>query len=114
MNTSIISELKSHVQDLINDNTINHENIDDAHHIAFNQDYYIIGYYQADQWLKKHNVSAWEAMDYVFEQNHLHFGAGHEVNIFDINSEDIVSQLVFFAGYDINIEEILEDNMEAE
>ena len=114
MNNSINAELIDHVQSLIKDGRINQDNIDDAHHIAFNEDYYIIGYYQAEQWLKKHDVSAWDAMDYVFEQNHLHFGSGHEVNTFDINSESIVNQLVFFSGYDINIDELLQDNSEVE
>ena len=30
------------------------DNIDDLHHYAFNQDYYIIGTYQAKQWLSDH------------------------------------------------------------
>ena len=30
------------------------DNIDDLHHYAFNEDYYIIGTYQAKQWLGDH------------------------------------------------------------
>lgn len=112
MNNSIMQELKQHAADLIADDVINSDNIEDAHHIAFNQDYYIIGYYQAKQWLKSHGVDAWEAIAYVVEQEMMHFG---EVNIkpSDINEESMVNLLVFFTGYEIDFEELLAETEEA-
>ena len=107
MNNSIMQELKAHVQDLISEDRINQDNIEDAHHIAFNEDYYIIGYYQADEWLKKHDVTPWEAIDYVLEQNHLHFGSDFTLDNFDINSEYVVNQIAYFAGLEIDFEELL-------
>ena len=106
MNNSIMQELNQHVEDLIADDVINSDNIEEAHHIAFNQDYYIIGYYQAKQWLDSHGVDAWEAISYVVVQELQHFG---EVSIKpeNINEEYIVNSLVFFAGYEIDIEEML-------
>ena len=111
MNNSIMQELKQHATDLIADDVINSDNIEDAHHIAFNQDYYIIGYYQAKQWLDSHGVDAWQAIAYVIEQEIAHFG---EVNIKpeDINEESVVNLLVFFAGYDIDFDELLEQTEE--
>lgn len=50
-------EIKQHLLDYIADNyTTNLDQIDlgDLHHEAFNQDYYIIGTWQAEQWLGKH------------------------------------------------------------
>lgn len=113
MNNSIMQELKQHVTDLVACGTINSDNIEDAQHIAFNEDYYIIGYYQAKQWLASHGVDAWQAIAYVIEQEMLHFG---EVNIKseDINEEAIANLLVFFAGYDIDFEELLAETEEEE
>ena len=113
MNNSIMQELKQHAADLVTCGTINSDNIEDAHHIAFNQDYYIIGYYQAKQWLDSHGVDAWQAIAYVIEQEMLHFG---EVNIKpeDINEESVVNLLVFFAGYEIDFEELLAETEEEE
>ena len=105
MNNSIINELKSHVIDLINDGHINADNLEDAHHVAFNEDYYIIGYYNADQWLERHQVSAWDAIAYVVEQELNLFGES-DLKTIDINSETIVNKLVFFAGYDLDIEDL--------
>lgn len=45
----IKEELKQHIEDNINyyDGCI-----DDLHHHLFNEDYYLIGYYNCEQWLK--------------------------------------------------------------
>lgn len=46
-------EIKEHFNDFIEeqDSEWIEENIDDLHHHAFNNDYYIIGRYQATKWL---------------------------------------------------------------
>ena len=112
MNNSIKDELTAHIIELIQNGSINESNLDEAHHIAFNQDYYIIGYHIADQWLEHHDVSAWQAIQYVIEQEQAHFG---EVSIQakGINAETIVNNLVFFAGYEIDIESIFNQEQAA-
>lgn len=112
MKQSIINELIAHAQDLIESGHINQDNIDDAHHIAFNEDYYIIGFYQADEWLKKHGVSPWDAIGYVIEQQEEMLG---EVILLpdDCNSEHVVNQLVFFAGCQVDFEDLLSEVEEA-
>ena len=112
MKQSIIAELIAHAEALIAEGTINQDNIDDAHHIAFNEDYYIIGYHQADEWLKKHDVSPWDAIGYVIEQQEELLG---EVLLLpgNCNSEHVVNQLVFFAGVEIDFEELLPEVEEA-
>lgn len=112
MNNSIMQELKAHVQDLISEDRINHDNADDAHYIAFNEDYYIIGYYQADEWLKKHDVTPWQAMAYIASETMLHIG---ECNLKeqDFNSEWAVNQIAYFAGLGIDFEELLTETEEA-
>ena len=47
------SELETHFADFLADNPEFNEGVDpsDVHHEAFNQDYYIIGTWKAEQWL---------------------------------------------------------------
>jgi hypothetical protein len=111
MNKSVREELEQYVISSIQEGTINAENIDDAHHILFNQDYYIIGYYQADQWLKEHDITPWEAIGYVIEQEREHFGEA-TIKADGVNSEFIVNNLVFFAGYELDIERMFEEYAE--
>ena len=101
-----MQELKRHVIDLISEGRINDENLDDAHHIAFNQDYYIIGYYECDQWLKKHDVTPWEAIEYVVEKEMEHFGTNVHLMREGINSENTANNVVYFAGLELDIERI--------
>jgi len=74
MNNSIELELKEHVQNLIDDGVLTEENQDDWHFQAFNEDYYIFGYYNAEQWLKGHSVSAFEAIETIKEYEQDNFG----------------------------------------
>jgi hypothetical protein len=101
MNESIKQELKYHLiqslKDRFNDDCTNFEEL---HHVAFNEDYYIIGYYQASEWLKSHDVDAFEAIAYVIEQENNHFGESN-LKAEDMNSERIVNLLVYFAGLEI-------------
>ena len=41
------------------------------HYELFNVDYYIIGYYQAEQWLSKHDISVFAGIKFVqdYEKN---------------------------------------------
>jgi hypothetical protein len=98
MRQSIKAELKQHVQDLIENEALTPENVDDWHHIAFNQDYYIIGYYNAEEWLKKHDVSAFEAMATIVEYEEDKFG---EVTSSLDNAESVVNMYVYILGEEI-------------
>lgn len=101
MNHSIKQELKEHLIDHIKDAYNDDEtNFEELHHTAFNEDYYIIGYYEANEWLKSHDVDAFEAIAYVIEQGQELFG-DFQLKPDDINSEKIVNLLVYFAGYDV-------------
>lgn len=66
MNILLEIELKQHIIDIIdllNDDTNDDEtDFSELHQHAFNDGYYIIGYYQAEQWLKRHDISAFEAI----------------------------------------------------
>ena len=70
----------------------------DIHHQLFNMDYYIIGYYEAEQWLKQHDISVFEGMDFCKEQEEMHFGE-FMTNI--DNAETLVNHIVYWVGYDL-------------
>ena len=71
MKQSIKEELTEHLNEVIRENIeINNDGSvtyyrGDMHHKAFNQDYYIIGYYQAEEWLKEHGLSTFEAIEFA-------------------------------------------------
>jgi hypothetical protein len=97
MKETIKKELASHILDMIQDNVITDYNIEDWHHLCFNEDYYIIGYYQAEQWLKRHNLSAFKAINICQEYEKENFG---EIDIYD-NAEVTVNMLAYIYGYDL-------------
>jgi hypothetical protein len=97
MKDTIKKELTLHILDYINDGIVNNENIEEAHFYCFNEDYYIIGYYEAKQWLKKHNIDAFEAIDIVREYENDHFGEFTT----DINPASIVNVIAYIYGEEI-------------
>lgn len=98
MKQSIKTELKHHIQDLVNDGVLTQDNMEDWHFHAFNEDYYIIGYYQAEQWLKKHNMSAFEAIGICQEYEKEVFG--ESTKVYD-NAETTVNMLVCIYGEEL-------------
>ena len=66
MKASIRKEFKMRAIDYANDGVLTNENKEDWHFYLFNEDYYIIGNYKAEQWLKRHEVSPFEWMDSYF------------------------------------------------
>ena len=95
---TIKNELREHLIERINDGVINEDNFDDAHHHAFNEDYYIIGYHRAEQWLKRHDVSAFEAIQICIEYERDNFG---EVSKDYDNAETTVNMLAYVMGHDV-------------
>lgn len=114
MNESVKKELKAHVVNLINEGVLTNDNVDDWHHHAFNEDYYIVGYYQCSEWLKKHDIDPFEAISKCVEYERDNFG---EVSKSYNNSEETVNMLVYVLGEDIihnNAETVeeLKENLE--
>lgn len=98
MNTELKNELIHHVINTINDNDL--DTFEDLHFHAFNEDYYIIGYYQAEQWLKQHDISPFEAIVDVIEWEDQVFGESH-LKPEDINAEKIVNLYVYIKGEEL-------------
>ena len=94
MRNSIKQELVNHIIDMIDDRVLRNDNRDDWHHLCFNQDYYIIGYYQAEQWLKEHNIDIFEAIAECQEYEERNFGECQRYN----NAEKLVNMYVYILG----------------
>ena len=101
MKASVINELAQHIEDLKADGVLTEENREVWRDIAFNHDYYIMGYYQAEQWLKRHQISAWEAIEYVKVRQETDFG---EVTLTPDQCcapEYIANLFVYFASWEV-------------
>jgi len=96
--------LADHDKEWINDNK------DDLHHHAFNTDYYIIGYAQAEEWLGSH---AFEVIGIIQEYEKDMFGESY-TDLSD--SEKVVNMYAYIVGEQIVYDyiETLEDEDEEE
>jgi hypothetical protein len=79
--------------------------VSEVHNQLFNMDYYIIGYYEADQWLKSHNVGVFEGIEFCKNKEEEHYG---EVHTDYKDSEGLVNHLVYWVSMDL-IDEVKED-----
>lgn len=94
------NELINVIQECIN-NRGEGINTSELHHECFNTDYFIIGYYQAEEWLKA-NYGVFAAMETIKEYEQDNFG---EVNTDLSDSEKVVNMLVYILGEEL-IQEI--------
>ena len=80
---------------------------DDLHSKVFNEDHYIIGYYNAEQWLiNEHGTNyTFEVLSYVQEQEREQLG---EVETTFDNAETLVNHYAYWLGYEV-IAEIQEE-----
>jgi hypothetical protein len=108
MKNTIRQELASHLLDLINDGAINKDNIQEIHFIGFNEDYYLIGYYNCSEWLKRHNIGEFEAVGIVQEYEIETFG--ESTKVYD-NSETVVNMLAYIYGEEL-LQELNFDTLE--
>ena len=106
-------EIKEYFDDWISDNKEyleeNHPNDwkDDLHHYAFNEDYYIIGTYQAKQWL---GDMVFDVINFIKDYEQDNFG---EVNTDFSDPEKVVNMYVYIIGEEI-VSEYLETLQETE
>ena len=106
-------EIKEYFDDWISDNKEyleeNHPNDwkDDLHHYAFNEDYYIIGTYQAKQWL---GDMVFDVINFIKDYEQNNFG---EVYTDFSDPEKVVNMYVYIIGEEI-VSEYLETTQETE
>ena len=73
------------------------QDVNELHQELFNTNYYLIGYYKCEQWLKHHNINIFECIRYCQEWEKDNFG---ECRQFD-NAEELVNMLAFIVGEEI-------------
>ena len=88
------NSIKKELTDYINEFKTEEQN----HFTMFNEDYYIIGYYQAEQWLKNHNLNTFKAIEICNDYEKENFG---EIQTTFDNAEKLVNNLVYWYGYDL-------------
>ena len=94
MRNSIKTELLEHINESQNDGLTTHDEM-------FNEDYYIIGYYQSSQWLKEHGLGELEAVNICKDFEREHFG---EIQTDFDNTEQLVNHLVYWYGLELCME----------
>jgi len=69
--------------------------VSDLHHQIFNEDYYIVGYYQAEKWL---GSDTFRVIAEIKDYEDMHFGESHT----DFSSsESVVNMYVYVVGEEI-------------
>ena len=80
------------IQEYIDDNISDYEIDDDLHHNLFNTDYYLIGYYQCEQWL---GLNTFKCIQTIQDYEKDNFG---EVTTDLGDSEKVVNMYVYIIG----------------
>ena len=93
-------ELINKIIETIQENDLEGLYIEELHQRAFNQEYYIIGYYESEKWLVD-NYGIFAAIERIQEYEEFHFG---KVNTNFGNSESVCNMLTYILG-----EEIIQD-----
>ena len=93
-------DVKNYIIDQLNDDVGLDQHISDLHHYLLNEDYFIIGYYKAEQWLKKDSI--FNAIETIKDYEQSNFG---QVSTDLSSSESVANMLAYILG-----EEILYNN----
>ena len=93
-------DVKNYIIQQLNDDVGIDQHICDLHHYLLNERYFIIGYYKAEQWLKKDSI--FNAIETIKEYEESNFG---KVSTDLSSSENVANMLAYILG-----EEILYNN----
>tara|TARA_B100000242_G_scaffold290772_1_gene262774 strand:- start:333 stop:725 length:393 start_codon:yes stop_codon:yes gene_type:complete len=91
-------DVKNYIIDRLESDVGLDQHISDLHHYLLNQDYFIIGSYRAEQWLKKDDSSIFEAIEKIREYEDSLFG---RVTTDLSSSENVANMLAYILGEEI-------------
>ena len=91
-------DVKNYIIQQLNDDVGLDQHISDLHHFLLNEDYFIIGYWKAEQWFKKDYGSIFEAIETIKEYEESNFG---QVSTDLSNSENVANMLAYILGEEI-------------
>ena len=94
-------DVKEYIIQQLNDDVGLDQHISDLHHYLLNEDYFIIGSYRAEQWLKKDDSSVFEAIETIREYEQSNFG---QVSTDLSSSENVANMLAYILGEEILFE----------
>jgi hypothetical protein len=92
-----LQEFAQHAIQQLKDGLCNDAYASDMHNIIFNDDYYVIGYYNAEQWLIA-NTGVFNGISIVQEYELDNFGA---ISTDLTSSESIVNMLAYIGGEEV-------------
>tara|TARA_Y100000401_G_scaffold22973_1_gene15533 strand:- start:10 stop:402 length:393 start_codon:yes stop_codon:yes gene_type:complete len=95
-------DVKNYIIDQLESDVGLDQHISDLHYYLLNEDYFIIGYWKAEQWLKKDDGSVFEAIETIRDYEQSNFG---QVSTDLSSSENVANMLAYILG-----EEILYNN----
>tara|TARA_R100000742_G_C4216364_1_gene41346 strand:- start:269 stop:619 length:351 start_codon:yes stop_codon:yes gene_type:complete len=94
-------EIKTELLDYVENNNLTLSKAlqdDDLHFNVYNSDYFIIGYYNAEQWLIKDDRNyTFEVLGYVQEQEENELGTIEKID----NAERLVNLYAYWLGYEV-------------
>ena len=91
-------DVKNYIIQQLSDDVGLDQHISDLHHYLLNEDYFIIGYWKAEQWLKKDDSSIFEAIETIREYEQSNFG---QVSTDLSSSENVANMLAYILGEEI-------------
>ena len=95
-------DVKNYIIDQLESDVGLDQHIRDLHYYLLYEDYFIIGYWKAEQWLKKDDGSVFEAIETIRDYEQSNFG---QVSTDLSSSENVANMLAYILG-----EEILYNN----
>ena len=89
-------DVKEYIIQQLNDDVGLDQHISDLHHYLLNEDYFITGYYKAEQWLKKDSI--FNAIETIKNYENDNFG---QVSTDLSSSENVANMLAYILGEQI-------------
>tara|TARA_B100000902_G_scaffold243811_1_gene230839 strand:- start:1478 stop:1864 length:387 start_codon:yes stop_codon:yes gene_type:complete len=89
-------DVKEYIIQQLSDDVGLDQQISDLHHYLLNEDYFIIGYYKAEQWLKKDSI--FNAIERIKNYENDNFG---QVSTDLSSSENVANMLAYILGEEI-------------
>jgi len=88
-------DVKNYIIQQLNNDVGLDQHISDLHHYLLNENYYIIGSWRAEQWLKKDDGSIFEAIETIKDYEQSNFG---QVSTDLSSSESVANMLAYILG----------------
>lgn len=94
-------EIKNELLDYVEDNNLTLSEAlqdDDLHFKVYNSDYFIVGYYNAEQWLIDNERNyTFDVLEYVQNQEEIADGTIEKID----NAERLVNLYAYWLGYEV-------------